>query len=220
MTLRVLIVDDQEMIRVGLSAVLDTFDDIDVVGSASDGFGALAAVEEHAPDVVLMDIRMPGIDGVEATKRIRAAHPHDVRIVILTTFEQDDLVFSALQNGAHGFLGKAASPDHLAAAIREVHHGGGALSAKAAAAVISRVSRERPKRVDESLARRFSMLTPREHEIVALAVTGASNEQIANQLFLSPHTVKTHVNRAMAKVGARDRAQLVAYWHSAGEPGG
>ncbi|WP_105567846.1 response regulator transcription factor [Microbacterium halophytorum] len=218
MSIRVLIADDQEMVRVGLSAVLESFSDLTVVATASDGLEAVDAAAEHIPDVVLMDIRMPGIDGVEATRRIRAAHPHGVRIVMLTTFEQDDLVFQALQHGANGFLGKGASPDQLADAIREVHSGGGALSAKAAAVVISRVGSEPAKTVDAEIAELFRALTPRELEMVSLAARGSSNDEIARELFLSPFTVKTHVNRAMAKLAARDRAQLVAFWHAAGEP--
>lgn len=218
MTTTVLIADDQEMIRIGLSAVLGSFDDIEVIGTAVDGLDAVSRVGELDPDVVLMDIRMPGIDGVEATRRIREAHPA-VRIVMLTTFEQDELVFKALQNGANGFLGKGASSDQLVDAIREVRLGGGALSAKAAAAVISHIGSAPARRADAALARQFDELTPRERELTALAATGSSNEHIAQTLFLSPFTVKTHINRAMAKLGARDRAQLVAFWHAAGEPG-
>ena len=215
MSIRVLIADDQEMIRVGLSAVLDTFDDIEIAGTASDGLDAVDQAASLAPDVILMDIRMPGIDGVEATGRIRGANA-GVKIVMLTTFEQDDLVFQALQKGANGFLGKGASPDQLADAIREVHGGGGALSAKAAAAVIAHVGSAPARSVDADLARLFETLTPRERQFVASAATGSSNEQIAQAEFLSPFTVKTHINRAMAKLGARDRAQLVAFWHAAG----
>lgn len=219
MSIRVMIADDQEMIRVGLSAVLDTFDDIDIAGTASDGLDAVDKAAAFNPDVVLMDIRMPGIDGVEATARMRAANAR-VKIVMLTTFEQDDLVFQALQKGANGFLGKGASPDQLADAIREVHGGGGALSAKAAAAVIAHVGSAPVRDVDEDLARLFGTLTPRERQFVRAAARGSSNEQIATDEFLSPFTVKTHINRAMAKLGARDRAQLVAFWHAAGEPEG
>jgi DNA-binding NarL/FixJ family response regulator len=218
MSIRVMIADDQEMIRVGLSAVLDTFDDIEIAGTAADGLDAGDKAAAFDPDVVLMDIRMPGIDGVEAAGRIRAADPR-VKIVMLTTFEQDDLVFQALQRGANGFLGKGASPDQLAEAIREVHTGGGALSAKAAAAVIAHVGSSPVREIDEDLARLFEGLTPRERQFVASAATGRSNEQIAHEEFLSPFTVKTHINRAMAKLGARDRAQLVTFWHAAGEPG-
>ena len=213
----VIIVDDQEMIRVGLSAVLGSFDDIEVIAVATDGLQALDVIASRRPDVVLMDIRMPGIDGVEATRRLRAdISPEEMRILVLTTFDTDKNVFAALRAGANGFLNKALSPDELARAIREVHEGGGALSAAAAATLIAHASSEPPPSIDTALAARFDELTPREREIVEAIVSGDRNEDVAARLFLSPFTVKTHVNRAMSKVGARDRAQLVAFAHAAG----
>jgi DNA-binding NarL/FixJ family response regulator len=213
---RVLIVDDQEMIRAGLRAILQTQPDIDVVGDVGDGFQALALLEERDVDVVLMDIRMPGIDGVETTRRIRASHrAEQVRIIILTTFEHDENVFAALRAGANGFLGKGVGPTELTAGIAEVASGGGALSASAAASVIGHVAEERVV-VDPELVQRFSALTPREREVVVAITTGQSNEDIATATFVSPFTVKTHANRAMAKVGARDRAQLVSLAFRAG----
>ena len=218
--IRVAIIDDQEMIRVGLTAVLDSFDDIDVVGTASDGLDALRVVDELTPDVALMDIRMPGIDGVEATRRIREIHPAQrIRILILTTYDDDKNVFAALRAGANGFLNKALSPDELARGIREVHEGGGALSTGAAATLIAHASAEPPRQINEALAVRFAELTARELEIVQAIVNGERDEDVARRLFLSPFTVKTHVNRAMAKVDARDRAQLVAFAHQAGITG-
>ncbi|HWS52051.1 MAG TPA: response regulator transcription factor [Microbacterium sp.] len=215
--IRVAIIDDQEMIRVGLTAVLDSFPDIDVVGAATDGLDALRVVDELVPDVVLMDIRMPGIDGVEATRRIRETHPAErMRILILTTYDNDQNVFAALRAGANGFLNKGLGPDELARGIREVHDGGGALSSAAASALIAHATTSPPVEIDGEMARRFDELTPREREIVEAIVAGARNEQIASALFLSPFTVKTHVNRAMAKVDARDRAQLVAFAFRAG----
>lgn len=214
--IRVLIVDDQEMIRAGLRTILEAQDDIEVVGDVGDGFQALALLSERDVDVVLMDIRMPGIDGVETTRRIRATHsPEQLRIIILTTFEHDENVFAALRAGANGFLGKAVGPAELAAGIAEVAAGGGALSPAAASALIGHVAEERVV-VDPVFVDRFSTLTPREREVVVAIATGQSNEEIAALTFVSPFTVKTHANRAMMKVGARDRAQLVAFAYRAG----
>jgi DNA-binding NarL/FixJ family response regulator len=215
--IRVLIVDDQEMIRVGLRTILDAQPNITVVGEAGDGLEAVRLLGELDVDVVLMDIRMPGVDGVEATRRIRQNIPPErVRIIILTTFDHDETVFAALRAGANGFLSKGVGPAELTAGIEEVAAGGGALSATAAAALIGRVAEERQPDVDPALADLFSGLTPKEREVVTAIATGQSNQQIAATMFVSPFTVKTHANRAMAKVGARDRAQLVAYAHRAG----
>ena len=215
--IRVLIVDDQEMIRVGLRAILDAQSNITVVGEAGDGLEAVRILGELDVDVVLMDIRMPGVDGVEATRRIRQSIPAErVRIIILTTFDHDETVFAALRAGANGFLSKGVGPAELAAGIEEVAAGGGALSATAAAALIDRVAEERQPDVDPGLAELFSVLTPKERDVVIAIATGQSNQQIAETMFISPFTVKTHANRAMAKVGARDRAQLVAYVYRAG----
>ncbi|MBF4632600.1 response regulator transcription factor [Clavibacter michiganensis subsp. phaseoli] len=215
--IRVLLVDDQDMIRLGLRAILETRDGIEVVGDESDGLQAVQFVATHPVDVVLMDLRMPGIDGVEATVRIRASHPaDDVRIIVLTTFDQDANVLAALRAGADGFLSKGVSPTELDAAIRDVANGGGALSAAAAKAVIGQVSDPRPEVMNAEIASRFASLTPREHDVVLAAMKGASNADIAAALFVSPFTVKTHVNRAMNKVEARDRSQLVAFAFVAG----
>ena len=215
----VLIVDDQEMIRAGLRTILETQSTVQVIGDVADGFQALKALEESREniDVILMDIRMPGIDGVETTRRIRQVYSSQrVKIIILTTFEQDANVIAALRAGANGFLGKGVGPTELAASIAEVVEGGGALSAAAAAAVIDQVGTEPALPVDEELARRFEDLTPRERDVVVAITSGRSNEEIATEMFVSPFTVKTHANRAMAKVGARDRAQLVAFAYKAG----
>ncbi|HWR86775.1 MAG TPA: response regulator transcription factor [Rhodoglobus sp.] len=215
--IRVLIVDDQEMIRVGLEAVLRSFADLTVVGSAADGFEALPLIDAETPDVVLMDIRMPGIDGVEATRRIRERHAAtDVRILVLTTFEDDENVFAALRAGADGFLNKGVGPGELADGIRQVASGGGALSAGAASTLIRHATHHAPATVDATIAARFDALTAREREIAVAIMSGRSNQEIASELFVSPFTVKTHANRAMAKVGARDRAQLIALAHQAG----
>ncbi|ALE05748.1 LuxR family transcriptional regulator [Arthrobacter sp. ERGS1:01] len=215
--IRVLIVDDQEMIRVGLRAILAAQPNITVAGEAGDGLEAVRLLGELDVDVVLMDIRMPGVDGVEATRRIRQLFPAErVRIIVLTTFEHDETVFAALRAGANGFLSKGVGPAELAAGIEDVAAGGGALSATAAAALIGRVTDERQPEVDAVLADRFSALTPKEREVVLAIASGLSNQQIAEAMFLSPYTVKTHANRAMTKVMARDRAQLVAFAYRAG----
>ena len=190
---------------------------LEVVADLSDGLQAVAFLCDHPVDVVLMDIRMPGVDGVEATRRIRLEHPPErVRIVVLTTFDQDDIVLAALRAGANGFLSKMVSPDELVAGIAEVVGGGGALSAAATAALINHMTERPPAVVDREILERFRVLTPRERDITVLVASGLSNEEIAAQLSISPFTVKTHAVRAMTKVGARDRAQLVSFTFRAG----
>ncbi|WP_062385625.1 response regulator [Demequina iriomotensis] len=218
MTIRVVVVDDQELIRGGFVAIIGTVDDIEVVGEASDGAEAVRLVSELRPDVVLMDIRMPGVDGLEATERI-AADPAlaDVRIVVLTTFEEDGYVLRALRGGASGFLGKSVRPAELLGAIRTIAAGEELLSAAATRAVIAHVAADRAQpSVEGDL---FRYLTEREREVVLLVAQGLSNDDIAKKLFLSPLTAKTHVNRAMTKIGARDRAQLVVAAYQAGLAG-
>lgn len=213
----ILIVDDQEMIRLGLRAILATQARYDVVADLSDGLQAVAYLHDHPVDVVLMDIRMPGIDGVEATRRIRQTLSAErTRVVILTTFEQDETVIAALRAGANGFLSKAVGPAELMAGIDEVAAGGGTLSAAATAALIGHVSEQVAPTVDAAMADLFAALTPRERDVVLAIAEGLDNEQIAAALFVSPFTVKTHAQRAMTKVGARDRAQLVAFAYRAG----
>lgn len=210
--IRVLIVDDQEMIRAGLRVIIDAHPDLQVAAESGDALAAIRLLSDAEVDVVLMDIRMPGIDGVEATRRIRATHPApQLPILILTTFDQDEFVLAALRAGADGFFSKGASPTELTDGILRVAHGGRALSPTAVDALVDHVAEDRDIHVDRAAAARFEGLTPREREIVAAIVTGLTNEQIAADLFLSPYTVKTHANRAMMKVGARDRAQLVSY---------
>lgn len=213
----ILLVDDQAMIRVGLRTILDSQDDLTVIGEAGDGFEALEVLRSTPVDVVLLDVRMPGIDGVETTRRIRATvTAEQTRIIILTTFEHDDIVVSALRAGANGFLGKTVGPSELVAGIREVVLGGGALSAAAQAAVISQVSAQPARTVDLDVLARLDALTPRERDVVVAIAHGADNEEIGRTMFVSPFTVKTHANRAMAKLGARDRAQLVSLAYRAG----
>lgn len=209
---RVLIVDDQADMRAGIRAMLAADPRLVVAGDLSDGLQVEPFLAAHDVDLVLMDIRMPGIDGVEATRRIRRTHPADrLRIIVLTTFDQDEVVLAALRAGANGFLSKTVSPAQLVAGIEEVVAGGGALSSAASAALIGHLTAHPPPVVDHDLRLRFSALTPREHDITGLVAAGLSNDEIASRLFLSPLTVKTHAVRAMTKVGARDRAQLVSY---------
>ena len=208
--IRLVLVDDQEVIRAGLRAILSDHADIDVVGEVGDGLSAVRIVDDLTPDVVLMDLRMPGIDGVEATRRIRTSHPaHAVRVLVLTTFDQDENVLAALRVGADGFLSKGASPVELVDGILRVARGENALSGSAVNAVVAQLSASPGIAIDKEAARLVAELTARELEVVTYLVQGLTNREIAGALYLSPLTVKTHVNHAMTKVGARDRAQLV-----------
>lgn len=215
--IRVVLADDQALLRAGFRALLDADPGIEVAGEASDGDEALAVVREQVPDVVLMDIRMPGTDGLAATRQI-CADPAlaDVRVVILTTFELDEYVFEALRVGASGFLVKDTEPSDLLAAIRAVTAGDAALSPSVTRRLIDHVSSRADRRPDPARLRRLGELTPREREVVALVGEGLTNDEIAERLFLSPTTAKTHVSRAMVKVGARDRAQLVVLAYEGG----
>lgn len=215
----ILLVDDQDLIRAGLRTILDA-SGYDVVGDVADGFAALTFLEHTDVDVVLMDIRMPGIDGVETTRRIRERISAErTRILILTTFEHDDLVVAALRAGADGFLGKVVGPGELTAAIGDVVDGAGALSAAARTAVITEITDEERRPMppaDPDLLARFDTLTPRERDVVVAIAAGGDNDSIGRDLFVSPFTVKTHANRAMVKLGARDRAHLVTLTYQAG----
>jgi DNA-binding NarL/FixJ family response regulator len=214
---RILIVDDQDDMRAGIRAMLLPDPNLTVVGDLSDALQVPNFLRDTAVDLVLMDIRMPGIDGVEATRRIRKNHPSEsLRVIVLTTFDQDEVVLAALRAGANGFLSKTVSPGELVAGINEVAGGGGALSSAATAALIGHMTDSPPPVPDKQLLRLFDTLTPREREIVVLVARGLSNHEIAAQLFLSPLTVKTHAVRAMTKVSARDRAQLVSFAFRAG----
>lgn len=214
---RIVLVDDQDMIRVGLRGIIRTRPDFHVVGEAADGIQAVAVVKSVRPDVVLMDIRMPGIDGVEAVERIRAHEVLDpVRILVLTTFENDHNVIRAIKAGAQGFLGKNVGPTELLDAIEQLAAGGVLLSSNAAGSLIAHVADSAGPAADEQAVGRLRNLTSRECDIVALVAAGLTNEEIALKLFISPFTVKTHVNRAMAKTGSRDRAQLVVLAYQAG----
>ena len=209
-TIRVLLADDQALIRAGYRALLDSADGITVVAEAADGAAAVTQVGLHRPDVILMDIRMPGVDGLEATRRICAATgPTGPRIIILTTYEADQYVYAAIRAGASGFLVKDTEPGDLFHAIRVVAVGDALLAPRITRRLIADIA-TRPAGVKPPRARSaLPNLTDREREIVTLVAEGLSNTDIAGTLFLSPHTVKTHVNRAMTKLAVRDRAQLV-----------
>jgi DNA-binding NarL/FixJ family response regulator len=208
--IRVVVVDDQALVRMGLRTLLDGEPDITLVGEAADGAEGLSVIRTTMPDVVLMDIRMPIMDGVAALGAI-TADPRlaDVRVVMLTTFELDDYVFAALRGGASGFILKDAETDELVRAVRVVAGGGSLLSPSVTRRVIDHFAG--PTAPATSPHPQLGHLTEREREIVSWVATGRSNDEIAAELVLSPATVRTHVSRAMVKLGARDRAQLVVF---------
>jgi DNA-binding NarL/FixJ family response regulator len=213
--IRVLLADDQTLIRAGFRVLIDAADDLQVVGEATDGGQAVNLARSERADVVLMDIRMPGMDGLEATRRISADDDlAGVKVVILTTFESDEYVFQAIRAGASGFLVKDTEPADLLQAVRVVARGDALLSPSVTRRLITDLAR-RPERLrpdDETL----SMLTERERQVMALVAEGMSNDEIAGSLFLSPLTSKTHVSRIMTKLNARDRAQLVVIAYESG----
>jgi DNA-binding NarL/FixJ family response regulator len=214
----VLVADDQELVRLGLRALIESEDGLEFAGEAADGTAAVAAVRRLRPDVVLMDIRMPGIDGLEATRRI-TADPElaGTRIIVLTTFEIDEYVFEALRHGASGFLLKDTPPADLLRAVHTVADGGALLSPSVTRTLISTfVEQQRRPRNPHPL---LDTLTEREKEIVGLVGEGLSNDEIADRLVISPATVRTHVGRAMTKLGARDRTQLVVVAYQSGLTG-
>ncbi|MGW2636305.1 response regulator [Streptomyces sp. NPDC001348] len=218
MTIRVLLADDQALLRSAFRVLVDSEPDMEVVGEASDGAEAVRLTAEHRADVVLMDIRMPGTDGLAATRLI-SADPRlaDVRVVILTTFEVDDYVVQALRAGASGFLGKGSEPEELLNAIRVAAGGEALLSPTATKGLIARfLAQGDTGDGDPVRAERLAALTGREREVLVQVAGGHSNDEIAERLEVSPLTVKTHVNRAMAKLGARDRAQLVVIAYESG----
>jgi DNA-binding NarL/FixJ family response regulator len=216
--IRVPLADDQALIRAGYRMILDAESDLEVVGEAVNGRDAVFLARSTRADVVLMDIRMPEVDGIEATRRIAADDDlAGVRILVLTTFENDENVLHAVRAGASGFLGKNAGPDELLHAIRVVAAGDALLSPKATRGLVQHVLHQPRTEPTASL----DQLTDREREVVVLVAHGLSNEGIAEHLTLSPLTAKTHGNRAMTKLGARDRAQLVviAYQNGLVRPG-
>jgi DNA-binding NarL/FixJ family response regulator len=212
--IKVLLADDQALVRAGFRALLDAQDDIEAVGEAGDGEEAVLLAAKLLPDVVLMDIRMPGMDGLEATRRIAADDRlAGVRVVILTTFGLDEYVFEAIRSGASGFLVKDTEPEELLQAVRVVAGGEALLSPNITKRLIEEFA-ARAKEPHPSGA--LEELTDREREVMALVAAGLSNDEIAQRLFVSPATAKTHVSRAMVKLGARDRAQLVVMAYESG----
>ncbi|MGA8728346.1 MAG: response regulator transcription factor [Terracidiphilus sp.] len=212
--IRVILADDQELVRSGFAALLRAEDGIEIVGEASDGLEAVGMALRTRPDVILMDIRMPGLDGIEATRRI-AEHQElsEAHVIIVTTFDLDEYVFDAIRAGAAGFLLKDTSPGELIHAIGVVAAGDALMSPGVTRRLIAEfAARTRSIRPVPGI----DDLTQREREVVALAADGLSNEEIAGKLYLSQSTAKTHALRAMAKLGARDRAQLVAIAYQAG----
>lgn len=212
--IRVVLADDQALVRAGFRALLDSEDDIEVVAEAGDGREAVREILATRPDLVLMDVRMPGMDGLEATRRIAADDRlAGVRVIILTTFDLDEYVFEALRTGASGFLVKDTEPTELVAAVRTVASGDALLSP----GVTRRLIAEYAARAKEpGPSRELDVLTDREREVMALVAAGLTNDEIGGRLFVSPATAKTHVSRAMIKLGARDRAQLVVAAYESG----
>ena len=204
-TARVVVVDDQTVVREGLVLLLGLLQGVEVVGAAADGEEALTLVAEHRPDVVLMDLRMPRMDGVEATRRIRAGHP-GTQVVVLTTYSDDESVFAALRAGARGYLTKDARADEISRTIAAVRRGEAQLDPGVQRRLVEALTRDQPRRPDLP-----DGLTPREAEVLALIAQGRSNTEIARALFITPATVKTHINNLFTKTGVRDRAQAVAY---------
>jgi DNA-binding NarL/FixJ family response regulator len=214
-SIRVLLADDQTLVRSGFRALLERADDIEVIGEAADGAEAVARAQVALPDVVLMDIRMPGVDGLEATRRITSNEALvDVRVIMLTTFELDEYVFEALHAGASGFLLKGVEPEELREAVRVVAQGDALLAPSVTRRLIrefvAQPGRHRPP------PEQLEQLTEREREVMALVAAGLSNHEIAERLVISPATAKTHVSRMMMKLQAHDRAQLVVLAYETG----
>ena len=212
--IRVVLVDDQEVVRTGLRALAERDGDITVVGEAGTGRAGLSRVRELHPEVVLMDIRMPEMDGLQATREI-VADPQldDVRVLVLTTFDEDELVFEAIRAGAAGYLLKDVSPTDLRSAIRVVAAGESLLSPAVTRTVLRSLAERLQATVDDTP---LQVLTEREREVLALVGRGLSNEEIARELFLSPATARTYVSRLLTKLGARDRARLVVLAYETG----
>ena len=212
--IRVLLADDQQLVRSGFRLILSMEDDISVVGEASDGADAIAKARELRPDVVLMDVQMPGTDGIEATRTV-VAEGH-AKVIILTTFDRDDYLFDALAAGASGFLLKNADPDSLAEAVRAAAEGHALLAPEVTMRVIGRVTGADARAAAPKPPRELDLLTAREREVLLLIGEGLSNNEIARRLFLTEATVKTHVSACLAKLQLRDRVQTVVFIHRHG----
>ena len=209
--IRVALVDDDALIREGLRMIIEQAGDLEVVATAGNGEEALKVAREHRPDVMLMDVRMPVLDGIEATRQITSTDDAP-RVIILTTFELDEYVFEALRAGASGFLLKRTQPEHLVGAIRVVAAGEALLSPS----VTRRLIEEFTKRPEAGSAERLTGLTEREQEVLVLIARGLSNQELSEQLFIADNTVKTHVKRIFTKLGARDRAQAIVIAYESG----
>lgn len=211
--LRVLLVDDHAMVRSGFRMMLSVEEDLEVVGEAADGMSAIIAAREHRPDVILMDVQMPGMDGIEATRRVV---DEDLgRVVILTTFDRDDYLFDALEAGASGFMLKNAQPEQLMEAVRAVGHGHGLLAPEVTRRVIERMTNGGSD-LDRPPPPELATLTEREREVLVGLAKGRSNAEIARDLFLGEATIKTHVSNCLAKIGVRDRVHAVIYAYEHG----
>jgi DNA-binding NarL/FixJ family response regulator len=216
-SIRVLLVDDDDLMRAGLRSVLSSDETIEVVGEAGDGRVALSEIPKLRPDLVLMDIRMPELDGIAATREVLAAEPH-VKVVVLTTFEEDDYIFEALSAGASGFLLKRTKPEELIAAIHTVAEGDSLLSPSVTRRVIDRMATQPVVGLSGA---RLEELTPREREVLELVARGLSNREIADEFVIEESTVKTHVKRILMKLRLRDRVQAVIFAYESGltQPG-
>lgn len=215
MTIRVVLADDQAIVRAGFRTILEAEDDVEVVGEASDGGHAVRTARRERPDVVLMDVRMPGVDGIAATRRILADASCRTRVVMLTTFDMDEYVYEALKAGASGFLLKDVQPELLVAGIRAVHAGEPLLSPTVTRRMIETFV-DRQREADPKALNRLASLTPRERETMQLLARGLTNAEIARDLFVSETTVKTHVARVLTKLALRDRVQAVIYAYETG----
>jgi DNA-binding NarL/FixJ family response regulator len=215
-SIRVVVVDDQALVRGGFAMVLRIHDDIEVVAEAGTGLEAIEVARRHRPDVILMDIRMPDMDGLEATFQILAAADWNVRVLILTTFDPDEYVYvyRALRAGASGFVLKDIPPDQLATAVRTVADGGALLAPSITRRLIGQFTERRT--VDAAVSGRLERLTDREREVVVAVARGSSNAEIAEGLFIGPATVKSHLSSILTKLGLRDRTQLVVFAYESG----
>lgn len=217
-TIRVVLVDDQALMRMGFAMVLDAEDDLEVVGEASDGAAALTQVAALRPDVVLMDVRMPGMNGIDATTRIAAEYP-ETRVLVLTTFDLDEYAFAALRAGASGFLLKDSEPAALVAAIRTVASGDAVVAPRVTRRMLDMFAPQLPVSADtvpRQTSHRLEALTPREVEVLAAMARGLSNTEIAEELVVSEATIKTHVGNVLSKLGVRDRVQAVILAYESG----